>query len=99
MCGQCRGLSRLPDWYVHILGEDLRERRLARTALAAAATRAFASAQVAVACPPGSADYAVRGSTGRSLTASSVDEVITAAEQLAGQPFDPLAEQHWGAPS
>lgn len=98
MCGQCRGLSRVPDWYVHVLGEGLRDRHLARFALAETATRALEGMRVSVVSPPGSVEYSVRDTTGRSIAATSVDEIIDAAERLAGRRFDPLAAEQWDVP-
>lgn len=92
MCGQCRTVNVGGDWYAAGVPDTLRDRRLARSALARAATAGLAGWGIQVTAHPGALTLGVRTRTGVTRNVSGLTDILPAAERLAGRSFDPLAE-------
>jgi hypothetical protein len=93
MCGQCRSIDVGGDWFTAAVPDSLRDRRLARAALARAASDGLAAWRVQVTAYPGALTLDVRTRTGASATVSRLSEILPAAERLTGRSFDPLADE------
>lgn len=92
MCGQCRSVDVSGDWYAAAVPDLLRDRRLARAALAKTASAGLAGWGLQVTTYPGALTLDVRTRTGAVATVTSLADILPAAERLTGRSFDPLAD-------
>ena len=92
MCSLCGDLSTRPHWSEHAPGEaDAAQRRRHRAARTGYARALLTAHGLTLAEWQGS--YLVGNGRGRTVMAGDLAGCWAAAEQLAGRPADPLAEE------